>query len=370
MTVPARPPVATSAPPAARSTSYPDGVPHAVSVDDGRLSVRCDADGTASLWSFRSAGGPPRLEWIDGPSPSSAHVLAALDGAFMAAPTARELTVAGASRHPQALWHTGVFLPGDTGAGDTARAGADLLWQQPRLWLPQSFPPMAPRPHLTGGRYHPIRPPKLPGTLYRRHIPWLGRTLSFRSLDPAQDLEHFHRWMNDPDVAKIWDEAGDRDRHRAYLAAIDADPHMQSMIASLDDEPFGYFETYWAKESRIAPFYDADDHDRGWHVLIGEAAFRGKAVATAWLTSISHYLFLGDPRTRRAVGEPRIDHVQQIRNLDRSGYAKLKEFDLPHKRALLVVMLRERYFADACWLPRDGEPAAPSQPESQRNPSW
>jgi hypothetical protein len=61
------------------------------------------------------------------------------------------------------------------------------------------------------------------------------------------------------------------------------------------------------------------------------------------------------------VGEPRIDHVQQIRNLDKSGYAKVKEFDLPHKRALLVVMLRERYFTDALWLPRSDGAATPAQ---------
>lgn len=163
----------------------------------------------------------------------------------------------------------------------------------------------------------------------------------------------FNRWMNDPDVAKIWEEEGDLAKHRAYLDAIDRDPHMYSMIASFDGEPFAYFEMYWAKESRIAPFYDADDYDRGWHVLVGEPAFRGRAFATAWLTSISHYIFLCDPRTRRAMGEPRIDHVQQIRNLDKSGYAKVKEFDLPHKRAMLVAMLRERYFCDALWLPRD-----------------
>jgi acetyl CoA:N6-hydroxylysine acetyl transferase len=94
-------------------------------------------------------------------------------------------------------------------------------------------------------------------------------------------------------------------------------------------------------------------------VLVGESAFRGKQFATAWLTSISHYLFLDDPRTQRVVGEPRADHAQQIRNLDRSGFAKIKEFDFPHKRALLISMLRERYFGERLWLPRD-EPAQPA----------
>jgi predicted GH43/DUF377 family glycosyl hydrolase len=83
-----------------------------------------------------------------------------------------------------------------------------------------------------------------------------------------------------------------------------------------------------------------------------------------WLTSISHYLFLADPRTRRIVGEPRADHRQQLRNLDRCGYAKLKEFDFPHKRAMLVMLLRERYFTDTLWWPRDDEAFLPSPSSS------
>jgi len=163
--------------------------------------------------------------------------------------------------------------------------------------------------------------------------------------------------MNDPSVARFWQEEGSIEKHRNYLKTIAEDSHMQSLIACLDDEPFAYFEVYWAKENRIAPYYDAHDYDRGWHVLVGESAFRGKLFATAWLTSISHYLFLDDPRTQRVVGEPRSDHVQQIRNLDRSGFAKIKEFDFPHKRALLISMLRERFFGEQLWLPQKEAPA-------------
>jgi hypothetical protein len=68
-----------------------------------------------------------------------------------------------------------------------------------------------------------------------------------------------------------------------------------------------------------------------------------------------HFIFLDDIRTQRIVGEPKASHAQQIRNLDRAGFAKVKYFDLQHKRALLVMLLRERFFADRLWAP---EPAA------------
>jgi acetyl CoA:N6-hydroxylysine acetyl transferase len=75
-------------------------------------------------------------------------------------------------------------------------------------------------------------------------------------------------------------------------------------------------------------------------------------------------MLLDDPRTQRIVGEPRADHAQQIRNLERSGFASVKEFDFPHKRAMLVMLLRERYFGERLWIPRRPEAAAakPHQP--------
>ena len=72
---------------------------------------------------------------------------------------------------------------------------------------------------------------------------------------------------------------------------------------------------------------------------------------SAWLPSLMHFMFLDDPRTQRIVGEPAASHAQQIRNLDRSGFAKVKHVHFPHKRALLVQLLRERFFADRLWAP-------------------
>ncbi|WP_233102095.1 GNAT family N-acetyltransferase [Variovorax sp. IB41] len=349
--------------------SYADGQAHDVTLEGASLMVRTRATGALSQWritTVAAAAAAPglALAQVEGETtgPGAAtHLLAALEAAFAHHPANRSIVVADAERFG-ALAQSGVLLP--IAGGTEARAWRDMLWQHARMWLPAVHTPIALQYALTHGKRHPVRPPKPRGVLYQRFIPWLGKTFSFRSIDFERDLPLFNRWMNDPDVAKIWEEEGDLDKHRAYLDAIDRDPHMYSMIASFDGEPFAYFEMYWAKESRIAPFYDVDDHDRGWHVLVGEPAFRGKAYATAWLTSISHYIFLCDPRTQRAMGEPRIDHVQQIRNLDKSGYAKVKEFDLPHKRAMLVMMLRERYFCDALWLPRDDAVAISGRPLS------
>jgi len=224
-------------------------------------------------------------------------------------------------------------------------------WQLPEPWMGARAYPHPQIHTVSNGRYHPVRPPKPTGVVYERYIPWLDQRLSFRVADPDQDLEHFHRWMNDEAVNVIWEDGGDWAKHRDILEERARDPHVMALIGAFDGVPFGYFEVYWAKENRLGPFYDAGDYDRGWHVAIGEPAFRGRQWITAWLPSLMHFMFLDDPRTQRIVGEPRATHEQQIRNLERSGFAKVKHFDFPHKRALLVMLTRERFFDDRLWVP-------------------
>jgi len=160
-----------------------------------------------------------------------------------------------------------------------------------------------------------------------------------------------HKWMNDPRVAQFFQEEGDLDYQRAYLNGRLADPHMLSLIAEFDRAPFGYMEVYWAQENRLGPYYAADDYDRGWHVLVGEAAYSGGQFISAWLPSLMHYMFLDEPRTQRIVGEPAASHQRQVRNLERSGFAAIKDFDFPHKRATLVMLMREKFFSNRLWHP-------------------
>lgn len=232
-----------------------------------------------------------------------------------------------------------------------------MRWQLPSPWLAAAREPFPLAYVQTGERRHPLRPPKPQGVVYTREIPWLARTLTLRTLDLEADLPLMHRWMNDPVVADFWQEEGDLAHQRAYLERIASDPHVTALIGSFDGDPFGYFEVYWASEDRIAPFCEAADYDRGWHVLVGEARYRGKPWLTAWMPSVSHYLFLDDCRTQRLVIEPRADNRKMRKSLARCGYTLVKEFDFPHKRAVLGVLPRERFFGEALWLPQADAPA-------------
>jgi RimJ/RimL family protein N-acetyltransferase len=182
------------------------------------------------------------------------------------------------------------------------------------------------------------------GEVYRRFDARLGAWISLRTLDIDLDLARFNRWQNSPRVASFWQEEGSLEQHREYLSKLEADPHTLTLIGCFDDQPFAYFEAYWAKEDRIAPFYDAGDYDRGIHMLVGEENHRGPHKVASWLSALTHYLFLDDPRTQRVVAEPRADNAKMIGHMQNQGFHCEKAFDFPHKRAALMVLGRERFF--------------------------
>ncbi|KQV16209.1 acetyltransferase [Pseudomonas sp. Root329] len=230
------------------------------------------------------------------------------------------------------------------------RCERTLFWQLPQPWLGASLTSGYPQQMvISGGKRHPLRPVKPRGEVYRRFDARLGAWISLRTVDIDLDLERFNRWQNSPRVASFWQEEGSLEQHHEYLSKLEADPHTLTLIGCFDDQPFAYFETYWAKEDRIAPFYDAGDYDRGIHMLVGEENHRGPHKVASWLSALTHYLFLDDPRTQRVVAEPRADNAKMIGHMQNQGYYCEKAFDFPHKRAALMVLGRERFF-DRCKL--------------------
>ena len=241
-------------------------------------------------------------------------------------------------------------LPIAEGAG-VYRIERSMFWQQAWPWLPGGERVAFPQLLILGehGRRHPRRPAKPAGELYRRFGHELGQWFSIRALDIEEDLQRFNRWQNNPRVLQFWQEGGTLEEHRDYLQRLADDPHSQALIGCFNDQPFAYFEVYWAKEDRIAPFYDAGDYDRGMHMLVGEEAHRGAQRVACWLSSLMHYLFLDDPRTQRIVSEPRADNARMIGYMQAARLHCEKEFDFPHKRAALMMISRERFF-DRCML--------------------
>ena len=228
-------------------------------------------------------------------------------------------------------------------------ARRDMFRQLPDYWLLANQTTLMPLHYtVSDGKRHPVRAPYSNGEVYQRFVPELGQCFSLRTVEPTRDVDVFHAWQNNPRVAAFWEIPGTRQEHLDYLYKVTADPHLHPVIAYFDAQPFAYFEIYWAKEDRIAPFYQVDDYDRGVHMLVGEESMRGPHRVAAWLTSLAHYMFLSDPRTRHVVAEPRADNAKMIVYMMNAGFYRAKEFDFPHKRAALMVLSREAYFSQFC----------------------
>lgn len=288
--------------------------------------------------------GLAQLIWADAADQAIQHaaLLAALAGAFAADGTCRAVRLereALNARARDALRRCGVLTPDGLCLRET--------WsQQPNLWLTQApqLPPTALSYEMTGVIRHPRRAPYREGVVYTRELPAFGHRFTLRTASIESDLLLLHDWLNEPRVNLFWGEAGELEAHRAYLERQLASPHVHPLIGAFDDEPFGYFEAYWAQEDRISPFAEPGEHDRGLHMLVGQTRWRGAQCVAAWLPSVVHYLFLDDPRTQAVVCEPRHDNVRMIAYLREHGFAAVRPFDFPHKRALLMRTIRESFF--------------------------
>lgn len=220
---------------------------------------------------------------------------------------------------------------------------APLIWHQHK-----TSTQYAKRLVQSDNRYqrHPLRPPMPTDYIYRRYDFDAHAEVSFRVIDLEKDLTRFARWMNDPRVAYFWEQAWSEEKLAEFLKERLADPHIIPLIGEFNGHPFGYIEAYWVSEDRLSPYYDAQDFDRGIHLLVGEQEFRGPKYFNSWIRAISHYLFIDDVRTQRIVLEPRADNERLFNRILPMGYEKRFEFNFPHKRSALLMLTRDKFFTE------------------------
>lgn len=145
------------------------------------------------------------------------------------------------------------------------------------LWLMAARPQQSDNMLYDADRqlWFPQRPARPQGEVYRRFDPQIKHTLSFRLPEVEHDAEQFTRWMNSPRVNAFWEMSGPQEAQVAYLQRQLDSNYSYPLIGCFDDQPFGYFEVYWAPEDRIGRHYRWQPFDRGLHMLVGEESWRG-----------------------------------------------------------------------------------------------
>lgn len=194
---------------------------------------------------------------------------------------------------------------------------------------------------------HPKRPKTPSGVLYSRVDGNTGSLITIELIDTKKHLDIFHEWHNKSWVYEFWELNRSKADLKDYLEKSFQDPHQDSLIYSVDGRPVGYIESYWTKEDRLGPYYDSGDFDQGFHLLIGERSYLGKQNVQFFLQSVCDYLFSGEVRTSRIMGEPRYDNRGLLKYLERfKEWRFVKEFDFPHKRAALLECRREDFYRE------------------------
>jgi RimJ/RimL family protein N-acetyltransferase len=154
----------------------------------------------------------------------------------------------------------------------------------------------------------------------------------------AEHLGLLHRWMNDPVVAAFWELGGPPRRTEEHLRAQrGGDEGSVPCLGLLDGRAMSYWEIYRADRDPLADHYPARPHDTGVHLLIGEAADRGRGLGALLLDAVARLVFERRPACQRVVAEPDVRNHASLGAFRRAGFRRAAELALPGKRAALMI---------------------------------
>ncbi|MFF4660479.1 GNAT family N-acetyltransferase [Streptomyces sp. NPDC001381] len=155
-----------------------------------------------------------------------------------------------------------------------------------------------------------------------------------------RDLPRIGRWMNEPAVAAFWELAGPLALTERHLRQLADAGHSHPCLGVLEGTPMSYWEIYRADLDPLARHYPARAHDTGIHLLIGDAATRGRGLGGLLLRAVTDLVLDRRPACSRVVAEPDLRNTPSVAAFLSAGFRFSAELDLPAKRAGL--MIRDR----------------------------
>jgi L-ornithine N5-oxygenase len=171
-------------------------------------------------------------------------------------------------------------------------------------------------------------------------LPVLASPWRIRPVRGDADVRLVCRWMNEPHVARAWNQAWPEERWAAELAEQSAGEHSLPCIVHHDDEPVAYVEIYRVVRDHLAPHYPARPHDLGVHVAIGDPDRIGRGLGSVLLEVVADGLLAVDPHCDQVVAEPNVSNVASLRAFHNAGFRRDRLVTFPHKTAALLIRRR------------------------------
>ncbi|MFO6424607.1 GNAT family N-acetyltransferase [Motilimonas sp. KMU-193] len=169
-------------------------------------------------------------------------------------------------------------------------------------------------------------------------------TVSGRWVQPQQDAELIHQWMNHPLVAPYWQQDKSLAEVLAYLQQQCRSYH-QVMLLEINNTPVAYCELYRLQDDPLAQHIPADtkpslaNSTMGWHFLIGPNQLHGQGLGKLLGHALIHWLFQHYPISALCC-EPDIANIRMHKLLAYLQHQAVADIRLPSKRARLFVLYR------------------------------
>lgn len=166
--------------------------------------------------------------------------------------------------------------------------------------------------------------------------PLLSAPWSLRPVVTDDDVALVARWMAAPHVERFWEQAWPVARWRAAIDGQRDGDYSRPYLVSHDGAPLAYVEIYRVARDVVGLQYDADAHDLGIHLALGELSSTGRGLGRAMVRAVVDGLFAADPRCAVVVADPDERHAMARRMFAGAGFGLWDVRDLGHKRAAIL----------------------------------
>jgi AacA4 family aminoglycoside N(6')-acetyltransferase len=156
------------------------------------------------------------------------------------------------------------------------------------------------------------------------------------------DIPMLHDWLNRPHIVGWW--GGERPTvaqvRNKYLPRIMAEECVTPYIATLDQRPIGYAQSYIALGSGDGWWEEETDPGvRGIDQSLSEATDLGKGLGTKMVAALVDLLFL-DPAVTKIQTDPAPTNFRAIRCYERAGFRQVKSIVTPDGPAIFMLHAR------------------------------